>query len=47
MAEEVRGLEEENKVFLEFCREYEKGQEEEQGQEQGQEQEQEQGQGAE
>ena len=40
MAEEVRGLEEENKVFLEFCREYEKGQEEEQGQEQEQEQEQ-------
>ena len=44
MVEEVRGLEEENKVFLEFCREYEKGQEEEQGQEQEQEQEQEQGQ---
>ena len=32
MAEEVRGLEEENKVFLEFCWEYEKEQEEEQGQ---------------
>ena len=47
MAEEVWGLEEENKVFLEFCREYEKEQEEEQGQEQVQEQEQEQGQGAE
>ena len=47
MAEEVWGLEEENKVFLEFCREYEKGQEEEQGQEQVQEQEQEQGQEAE
>ena len=40
MAEEVRGLEKENKVFLEFCWEYEKGQEEEQGQEQEQEQEQ-------
>ena len=47
MVEEVRGLEEENKVFLEFCREYEKGQEEEQGQVQVQEQEQEQGQEAE
>ena len=47
MAEEVWGLEEENKVFLEFCQEYEKGQEEDQGQEQEQEQEQEQGQGAE
>ena len=31
-AEEVRELEEENKVFLEFCQEYEKGQEEDQGQ---------------
>ena len=40
MAEEVRGLEEENKVFLEFCQEYEKGQEEEQGQVQVQVQEQ-------
>ena len=38
MAEEVWGLEEENKVFLEFCWEYEKGQEEEQEQEQEQEQ---------
>ena len=43
----VRGLEEENKVFLEFCQEYKKEQEEEQGQEQVQEQEQEQGQEAE
>ena len=43
----VRGLERENEVFLEFCREYEKGQEEEQGREQVQEQEQEQGQEAE
>ena len=41
MAEEVQVLEEENKVFLEFCQEYEKEQEEEQGQEQVQEQEQE------
>ena len=40
MAEEVWGLEKENEVFLEFCREYRKGQEEEQGQEQVQEQEQ-------
>ena len=47
MAEEVRELAKENEIFLEFCREYEKGQEEEQGQEQEQEQEQEQGQGAE
>ena len=37
MAEEVRELEKENKVFLEFCREYEKGQEEELGQEREQE----------
>ena len=43
MAEEVRGLEEENEVFLEFCWEYEKGQEEDQGQVQVQEQQQEQG----
>ena len=46
MAEEVWGLEKENKVFLEFCWEYEKGQEEDQGQKQVQEQEQEQGQEA-
>ena len=44
MVEEVRELEEENEIFLEFCREYRKGQEEEQGQVQVQEQEQEQGQ---
>ena len=43
MAEEVRELEEENEIFLEFCWEYRKGQEEEQGQVQVQEQEQEQG----
>ena len=47
MAEEVRELEKENKVFLEFCREYKKGQEEEQVQVQVQEQEQEQEQGQE
>ena len=41
MVEEVRDLEEENKVFLEFCWEYKKGQEEKQGQVQEQEQEQE------
>ena len=41
MEEEVRELEEENKIFLEFCWEYKKGQEEEQGQVQEQEQEQE------
>ena len=40
MAEEVRELEKENEIFLEFCWEYEKGQEEEQGQEQEQEHEQ-------
>ena len=45
MAEEVRELEKENEIFLEFCWEYEKGQEEEQRQEE--EQKQEQGQGAE
>ena len=50
MVEEVWELEEENEIFLEFCWEYRKGQEEDQGQprqEQVQEQEQEQGQGAE
>ena len=47
MAEEVWELEKENEVFLEFCREYEQGQEEDQGQVQVQEQEQEQGQEAE
>ena len=47
MVEEVWELEEENEIFLKFCREYRKGQEEEQGQVQVQEQEQEQGQEAE
>ena len=47
MVEEVWELEKENEIFLEFCWEYEKGQEEEQGQVQVQEQEQEQGQEAE
>ena len=39
MVKEVWGLEKENEVFLEFCREYKKGQEEDQGQVQVQEQE--------
>ena len=41
MEEEVQRLEEENKVFLEFCQEYKKGQEEEQRKVQVQEKEQE------
>ena len=40
MVEEVQELEEENEIFLEFCWEYRKGQEEKQGQVQVQEQEQ-------
>ena len=32
MAEEVWELEKENEIFLEFCWEYKKGQEEDQGQ---------------
>ena len=49
MAEEVQELEKENEIFLEFCWEYRKGQEEEEEEQEEQEQEegQEQGQGVE